>query len=60
MGREQEATDAKADILKRLYGVKPDTFEKMLGILQKEYTAMYKKGGKPPKLNPEDKLCTLP
>ncbi|MDR2774785.1 MAG: hypothetical protein LBC19_08600, partial [Tannerella sp.] len=42
-------------LFKRLYGVKPVTFEKMLSILQKKYHALYQKGGKPPKLTPEDK-----
>ena len=31
-------------VFKRLYGVKPDTFEKMLVILQKEYDKMHKPG----------------
>jgi hypothetical protein len=29
----------------------------MLSILQKEYDALRQKGGKPPKLTVEDKLC---
>jgi hypothetical protein len=57
MGKEKEATDAKAVLFKRLYGVKPGTFEKMLSILQKEYDALHQKGGKPPKLTVKDKLC---
>ena len=46
----------KVHTFKRVYGVKPDTFSKMLAILQKEFEAMHKNGGKPPKLTPEDKL----
>jgi hypothetical protein len=57
MGKEKEATDAKEELFKRLHGVKPGTFEKMLSILQKEYDALHQKGGKPPKLTVEDKLC---
>jgi hypothetical protein len=53
---EKEAADAKAVLFKRLYGVKPDTFEKMLAILQKEYDTLHQKGGKPPKLTVKDKL----
>jgi hypothetical protein len=49
-------SDAKAELLKRLYGVKPGTFQKMLLILKKEFAALHKNGGKPPKLAPEDKL----
>jgi hypothetical protein len=48
--------DAKAVLFKRLYRVKPDTFRKMLSILQKKYDALHQKGGKPPKLTVEDKL----
>ena len=57
MEKEEKAADAEAAFFKRLYGVKPHTFEKMLSILQKEYDALHQKGGKPPKLTVEDKLC---
>ena len=43
-------------VFKRLYGVKPDTFEMMLAILQKEYNKMHIAGGAPPKLTVKDKL----
>jgi hypothetical protein len=39
-----------------LYRVKPDAFDKMVSILQKEFDALHKNGGKPPKLTAEDKL----
>ncbi|MDR0786074.1 MAG: transposase family protein [Treponema sp.] len=55
MGQGKKAADAKAVLFKRLYGVKPDTFEEMRSILQKEFDALHKNGGKPPKLTPEDK-----
>jgi hypothetical protein len=57
MEKEKEVADAKAELFKRLHGVKPDTFKKMLSILQKEYDTLHQKGGKPPKLTVEDKLC---
>ena len=57
MGRGKKAQDAKEALFKRLYGVKPDTFHKMLSILQKKFNILHKNGGKPPKLTPEDKLC---
>jgi hypothetical protein len=41
---------------KRLYEVTPVTFHKILWILQKEFDALHKNGGKPPKLTVEDKL----
>jgi hypothetical protein len=56
MGRGKKARDAKDVLFKRLYGVKPGTCNKMLSILQKEFDALHKNGGKPPKLTPEDKL----
>jgi hypothetical protein len=36
--------------------VKPDTFEKIRSIFQKEYDALHQKGGKPPKLTVKDTL----
>jgi hypothetical protein len=56
MKKGKEAEDAKAVDFKRLCGVKPRTFTKMLSILQKEYDALHQKGGKPPKLTVKDKL----
>ena len=48
--------NSSESVFKRLYGVMPDTFEKMLAILQKEYNKMHKTGGSPPKLTVKDKL----
>jgi len=48
--------ESPESVFKRLYGVKPDTFDKMLEILQKEYDKMHKAGGAPPKLSVKDKL----
>jgi hypothetical protein len=48
--------DAETVLFKQLYGVKPGTFHKMLLILQNEFDALHKNGGKPPKLTPENKL----
>ena len=57
MGRgRKKAQEAKEALFKRVYGVKPNTFNKMLSILQKEFAVMHKSGGKPPSLTPEDKL----
>jgi hypothetical protein len=57
MGRgKKKARDTKEALFKRLYGVKPATFTKMLSILQNEFNEMHKYGSKPPKLKPEDKL----
>ena len=56
MGREKKAQEAKEVLFKRLYGVKPSTFSKMVSILQKEFDVTHKDGGKPPKLIVENKL----
>jgi predicted DNA-binding protein YlxM (UPF0122 family) len=47
---------SKEALFKRLYGVTPDTFDKMMSILQKEYDTLHLSGGKPPTLTVEDKL----
>ena len=57
MGRGKKYNpDSPEAVFKRLYGVKPNTFEKMKAILQKEYDKLHKMGGSPPKLTVEDKL----
>jgi predicted DNA-binding protein YlxM (UPF0122 family) len=56
MGRGKKAEEAKAKLFKRLYGVTPDTFDKMKLILENGYDVLHKDGGKPPKLTVEDKL----
>ena len=56
MGKGKKTAEAETVLFKRLYGVKPGTFEKMLSILQREYNALHQNGGKPPKLTVEDKL----
>jgi hypothetical protein len=56
MKEKKEAADAKVVLFKRLYGVKPGTFKKMLSVLQKEYDSSRQKGGRPPKLTVEEKL----
>jgi hypothetical protein len=56
MGRKKKKKDTKEAVFKRLYGVKPETFEQMKSILQKEYNKLHRYGGSPPKLSVEDKL----
>ena len=56
MGRRKKVQDSKSIVFKRLFGVQPETFDKMTGILQKEYDKLHKKGGSPPKLSVADKL----
>jgi len=56
MGRGKKNYQDPKSTFKRLFGVKPDTFKKMLDILQKEYVKLHEHGGSPPKLSVEDKL----
>ena len=56
MGRGKKNYQNPKSTFKRLFGVKPDTFKKMSGILQKEFVKLHKQGGSPPKLSVEDKL----
>jgi hypothetical protein len=51
MRERKKAEDARAVLFKRLYGVKPGTFEKMKEILQKAFDELHKQGGKPPPIN---------
>jgi hypothetical protein len=56
MRQGKQAQDAKEVVFKRLFGVKPETFEAMKSILQKEFDRLHRQGGSPPKLSVEDKL----
>ena len=56
MGLERKNYQNPKWTFKRLYGVEPETFKKMLDILQKEYEKLHKLGGSPPKLSVKDKL----
>jgi hypothetical protein len=56
MGREKKAQKAKDIVFKRLYGVKPATFNEMVSILQKEFNQVHEPGGRPPKLTITEKL----
>ncbi|GHV09539.1 hypothetical protein FACS189485_22250 [Spirochaetia bacterium] len=56
MGRGKGKPDAKSVLFKRLYGVTPETFERMEAILQKGFDKLHLQGGKPPSLTVQDKL----
>jgi hypothetical protein len=47
MGRKKQTDDAKSAVFNRLFGVKPETFERVKVILQKEYDKLHKRGGIP-------------
>jgi hypothetical protein len=59
MGRRKEAQNAKDIVIKRLSGVKLETFETMKSIVQKEFNKLHRQGGSPPKLSVEDKLYII-
>jgi hypothetical protein len=56
MGRGKKKLDSKAIVFKRLFGVLPETYDKMTVILQKEFEKLHKHGGGPSKLSVADKL----
>ena len=56
MGRGKVNYNDKEHTFKRMFGVKPETFNQMRKILEKEYEKIHKKGGSPPKLSVENKL----
>jgi hypothetical protein len=56
MGKKKKNYNDKESKFKRMFGVKPKTFNEMKEILQREYDEMHKRGGSPPKLTVEDKL----
>jgi hypothetical protein len=56
MGRGKKKQETKDIVFKRLFGVLPETFDRMTAILQKEYDRLHKRGGGPPKLSVPDKL----
>jgi len=56
MSRGKINYNDKEHTFKRMFGVKIKTFNKMIEILEKEYSKIHKKGGSPPKMSVEDKL----
>jgi hypothetical protein len=56
MEKKKQEKDSKEAVFKRLYGVKPETFEKMASILQKEWNKLHRTGGRPSKLTIPEKL----
>ncbi|MDR2477359.1 MAG: hypothetical protein LBD18_06210 [Treponema sp.] len=56
MGKKREAQEAKDAVFKRLYVVKPETFEKIEAILRKAFEKIHKSGGRPPKMTVAGKL----
>ena len=50
----EKLTDKK---FRRIFGVMRDTFFFMLDKLNQQYADSHKKGGRPPKINPLNRLC---
>ncbi len=56
MNNKKRMKKSKAGDYQRLFGVKKETFDKMMEVFEKAYIEKHKKGGKPPKLTVLDKL----
>ena len=56
MSRGKINYNDKEHTFKWMFGVKIKTFNKMIKILENEYSKIHKKGGSPPKMSVEDKL----
>ena len=56
MNNKKRIKKLRAGDYQRLFGVKKETFDKMMEILEKSYVEKHRKGGKPPKLTVLDKL----
>lgn len=56
INNEERIKKLKKEEYQELFGVKRDTFYKMLDILNNKYKELHKRGGKRPKLNVLDKL----
>lgn len=59
MDNEKRIAKLKDNEYKELFGVTKSTFEKMLEILNEQFTKEHAKGGKPPKLSVLDKLIIM-
>lgn len=59
INNEERIKKLKNEEYKELFGVKKDTFYKMLDILNNKYVDLHKQGGKRPKLNVLDKLIII-
>lgn len=56
MNNEKRIKNLKDEEYQELFGVKKDTFTKMLEILNNKYVELHKQGGNKPKLSVLDKL----
>lgn len=59
MNNKERIEQLKETQYQELFGVKKETFELMLEILNKQYNKDHEKGGKPPKLSVLDKLLMM-
>ncbi len=56
MNNKERIKKLKSEEYQELFGIKKDTFYKMLDILNNKYIELHKQGGKRPKLSVLDKL----
>ena len=59
MNNQERIVHLKAKDYQKYLGVKKETFDVMLRILEKDYQRKHKKGGRPPKLSVLDKLMIM-
>ena len=59
MNNQERIAHLKAKDYQKYLGVKKDTFDVMLQILEKDYQRKHKMGGRPPKLSVLDKLMIM-
>ena len=59
MNNQERIAHLKAKDHQKYLGVKKNTFDVMLQILEKDYQRKHKMGGRPPKLSVLDKLMIM-
>lgn len=59
MNNKERIENLKESNYQKIFGVKKETFDTMLAILEKDYQKKHIKGGRPPKLSVLDKLIIM-
>ena len=59
MNNKEKIENLKESNYQKIFGVKKETFDTMLAILEKDYQKKHIKGGRPPKLSVLDKLIIM-
>lgn len=59
MNNEERINNLKEEQYQKIFGIKKNTFDKMLEILNSSYIELHSQGGKKPKLSVLDKLIIM-